>query len=38
MPSLALHLTVILLEDRGIMAQSDVLKRMKAMKDRKKVS
>ena len=37
-PSLALHLTVIVLEERGIMTQTDVLKRMKEVRDRKKVS
>ncbi len=35
-----LQLTAIveLLEERGIMTQSDVLKRMKEVRDRKKVS
>ncbi len=35
-----LQLTAIveLLEERGIMTQGDVLKRMKAIRDRKKVS
>ena len=40
MPSLALQLTAIveLLEERGIMTQGDVLKRMKEVRDRKRVS
>ncbi len=38
--TITLQLTAIveLLEERGVMTQSDVLKRMKEVRDRKKVS
>jgi len=36
-PSLALYLTVIVLEERGIMSRGDVLKRMKEVRDRKEI-